>query len=113
MKLTIQHRNVRSTDKLNRSIEEKVLALHPRVQIDEASVLLEQDEELSPPYTVKLHLVTPGPDIFADGQDYTIQAAIKKMMESVDSELARRSRKRERRLQSQFNTQAGRLGLAY
>ena len=41
MKLSVQHRDIRSTDPVDTLIEEHILALQPRLQIDEAVVRLE------------------------------------------------------------------------
>lgn len=100
MKVTIQHRNIQPTGKLNSSVKERILALKPRLQIDEAKILLEQNFEVSPPFAVRLHLVTPGPDVIAEGRDYTIQAAMNKMLGTVNEELVRRSHKRVRKLKN-------------
>ena len=67
-----------------RALEERILALQPRLQIEEANVRLEHDREVSPPFRVGLHLVIPGPDIVAEARDHTIRAAIDKVMAKVN-----------------------------
>ena len=41
MKLTVQHFHIRSVDAVDALIEERIIALQPRLQIDEANVRLE------------------------------------------------------------------------
>ena len=46
------------------------------MQIDEANVRLECRFEESPAFSVRVHLVTPGPDVVAESRDHTIRAAV-------------------------------------
>ena len=100
MKLTVQHHHLRSTDELDSLIEERILALQSRLQIEEATVRLQRRHEESPPFRVCVHLVTPGPDVVAEGCDHTLHAAIGKMMAELDTQIGRRAQKRVRRLRS-------------
>ena len=90
MKLTVQHCHLRSTDQVDSLIEHHILALQPRLQIDEANVRLERHREQSPPFRVHVHLVTPGPDVVAEGKDHTLRAAIAKVMGALEAKLNRR-----------------------
>lgn len=94
MKLTVQHFSVRSTNALDSWIEKQIFALQPPLVIEEARVRLARHREASPAYEVNVHLVTPGPDVFAEGRDHTLRAAINKVMAQlrakVESRLARR-----------------------
>jgi len=98
MRLTVEHFDLRSTNSLDTLIEERILALGPRLQIDEARVRLERRHELSPPFRVAVHLVTPGPDLRAESQDHTILAAIEKVMLDIESRLNHRDGKRLRKI---------------
>lgn len=100
MKLTLQHHNVRSTHALDSLIENRILELGPRLQIDEAHIRLECRFESSPAYGVRIHLVTPGPDVFAEGRDHTIQAAIHKALGEIEARLGHREARRARRCPS-------------
>lgn len=108
MKLNVQHFNVRSTDKLDSLIENRILALQPRLQIDQALVRLECRFERSPAFGVHIHLVTPGPDIVVEGQDHTLLAAIHKAVAKIDTRLAHRDAKRLQRARSNLNSPAAR-----
>ncbi len=100
MKLTLHHQNIRSTHELDSLLEERILEMGNRLQIDEARVRLEWQAELSPAYRIAIHVVTPGPDLQAEGCDHTIQAAIGKALADLDGQLQHRERKPLRRWQS-------------
>jgi ribosome-associated translation inhibitor RaiA len=106
MKLITQHHNLRSSDELDSLLEERILAFEPRLQIDEARVRLECRWEESPAYFVAIHLVTPGPDLRAEGRDHTIRAAIGKAVTDLEDKLGHRARKPLRRLQSNLQVPA-------
>jgi len=103
MKLTLQHFCVRSTDQLDGWIESRILSLQERLQIDEANVRLECCLQTSPPFAVRVHLVTPGPDVFAEGRDHTLRAAFGKVMTQLEEEIDGREIKRTQRLRSRLN----------
>ena len=106
MKLNVQHYNLRSTHELDSLIEERILALRLRLHIDEAKIRLECWWEASPAYRVAIHLVTPGPDVLAEGRDHTIRAAIAKAVADIEAKLGDRARKPLHRLQSSLQTPA-------
>ncbi len=98
MKLTLEHHHLRSTDELDSLIEERILALEPRLQIDEANVSIEHRRESSPAFRVHVHLVTPGPDVFAEASDHTLRAAIEKVTTALEERIGDRIEKRQRRV---------------
>ena len=100
MKLTLRHFAIRSTHVLDSWIESQILSLQPRLQIDEATVRLARHPESSPSYHVHVHLVTPGPDVLAEGQDHTLRGAFGKVMRQVSESIAHRVQKRLRRQKS-------------
>lgn len=100
MKLTLQHKNVRSTTQLDSWVEEQIISLQPALQIDEASISLAHDHEASPAFHVKAHLITPGPDVFAEGCDHTLQAAFHKLMGSLRGKIGSRATRRQKKQKS-------------
>ena len=115
MILTIQHVNVKSTDAIDRLIEDQILELQPRLVIEEARVRLEKRREESPAYRVAIKIVTPGPDLMLEGADHTLRAAIAKVMNEFDQKLNERSNKRHRTVRGnlqarQFPGRAGGSG---
>lgn len=108
MKLTLQHFCVRSTDPLDGWVESRILSLQERLQIDEANVRLECCFQTSPPFAVRVHLVTPGPDIFAEGRDHTLRAAFGKVMAELQNKINGRELKRTQRLRGRLTAAADR-----
>ena len=104
MKLTVQHFHIRSIDAVDTLIEERIMALQPRLQIDEANVRLEHRRESSPAFRVHVQLVTPGPDLLAEGRDHTIRAAIEKVMADLEQKIAFRWFKRSQRIKSNLQS---------
>jgi len=100
MKLNVQHIHIRSTDAVDTLIEDRIIALQPRLQIEEANVRLEHRREISPAFRVHVHLVTPGPDVLAEGRDHTIRAAVEKVMADLEQKIAYRWLKRTQRVKS-------------
>lgn len=103
MKLTLQHLSIRSTNALDSWIEKQIFSLQPTLRIDEANVRLVRQLEASPAYRVHVHLVTPGPDVFAEGNDHTLQAAFTKVMTQLRSKITGRTAKRVNRIKSQLS----------
>ena len=112
MKLTLQHFAIRSTNALDAWIENQIFSLQPRLQIDEANVRVALRRELSPPYHVHVHLVTPGPDVFAEGNDHTLRAAFGKVMRKLSDQLAGRARKRLQNVKSGLSAPAAKTRTA-
>lgn len=98
--MTLQHKNVRSTTQLDSWVEEQIISLQPVLQIDEANITLAHDDEASPAFQVKAHLVTPGPDVFAEGCDHTLQAAFHKLMGGLRGKIGTRATRRQKRQKS-------------
>ena len=106
MKLNVQHLNLRSIHELDSLVEDRILALQPRLQIDEANVRLECRSEESPAYRVAVHLVTPGPDLLAEGRDHTLRTAIRKALLELEDRFQDREHKSIRRVRSNLQTPA-------
>ena len=103
MRLNVQHLNIRPLGALDSWVEKQILALGETRQIDEANVRLVRLRETSPAYQVQVHLVTPGPDVFAESRDHTLRAAFAKAMARLREQIARRATKRLQRLKSNLN----------
>ena len=109
MKLTLKHINIRSTNELDTWIENKIFSLQPELQIDEANVRLVHEPEASPGYKVNVHLVTPGPDVFAESNDHTLKAALVKVMAELKDKITDRREKRLHRIKSRLSAPAGKV----
>ena len=66
MKLILTHRHHQPSPAFTALVKERLESLREALQIDEARVFIERRLEASPAFLVTAHLVTPGPDVFAD-----------------------------------------------
>jgi ribosome-associated translation inhibitor RaiA len=107
MRLNLQHLNIPSVDTLDSWVEKQIFALGRTRQIDEANIRLSRLENASPAYQVNVHLVTPGPDVFAECRDHTLQAAFGKVMKQLRDKLTRRATKQVQRLKSNLSARRG------
>lgn len=107
MRLNVQHLNIRSLDVLDSWVEKQIFALGQARQIDEANVRLVRLENSSPAYQVNVHLVTPGPDVFAESRDHTLRAAFAKAMTQLREQIASRTAKRLQRIKSNLKARRG------
>jgi ribosome-associated translation inhibitor RaiA len=107
MKLNVQHLNIRSLDSLDSWVEKQIFALGRARQIDEANIRLIRLENASPAYRVNVHLVTPGPDVFAEGRDHTLRAAFSKVIARLRDKISTRAAKRLQRLKSNLKARRG------
>jgi ribosome-associated translation inhibitor RaiA len=92
---------------LDSLIENRILALQPRLRIDEGHVRLECRFESSPAFGVRIHLVTPGLDVFAESRDHTLRAAFAKAMTQLREQITSRATKRVQRLKSNLSARRG------
>lgn len=104
MRMTLEHHSIRSTNGLDSWIENRIFSLQPRLQIDEANIRLEHRRESSPAYRVQVHLVTPGPDVLAEGRDHTLRAAFEKVMSDLLGKITDRTARRRRRLRNNLSS---------
>ncbi|MCG3146869.1 MAG: hypothetical protein PCFJNLEI_00303 [Verrucomicrobiae bacterium] len=108
MQIVISHNDVKSVDEQDRLIEQRLLALADRLQIDEARVVFERRWDCAPPYRVGIHIVTPGPDLMVEGEDQTLAAAVLKSLRALDRKVRGRTAQRLGRVKT--NLQAPPLG---
>jgi len=108
MRLNVQHSNIPALATLDAWVEKQIFALGRTRQIDEANIRLIRLENASPAFEVHVHLVTPGPDVFAESRDHTLKAAFEKVMKQLREQITSRATKRLQRLKS--NTKSRRSG---
>lgn len=106
MKLTLKHFNIAGGPGLHASIKSHLNSLTSILKIDEALVSLSRYHASSPAFHVKIQLVTPGPDVFAESNDHTLQAAISKVVKQLQEKVSRRSQKRLQKIKSNLSSPA-------
>ncbi len=107
MRMNVQHLNIRSLDMIDAWVEKQLRALGATRQIDEANVRLVRLDDASPAYQVHVHLVTPGPDVFAESRDHTLRAAFAKAMSQLHEQITSRATKRLQRLKNNLKARRG------
>lgn len=100
MILNVSQTGIQSAKRLASLVRKEILTLKPLRQIDEAKVYLSREHETSPPFRVHVHLVTPGPDVFAEARDRTLIAALGKVMKELMAAIDARADRRQARLRS-------------
>ena len=108
MQIVIAHKHVKSVDEQDRVVEQRLFALADRLQIDEARVVFERRWDGAPPYRVGIHIVTPGPDVLAEGEDQTLPAAVLKSLRQL--EMKARDRAERYRHRARTNLQSPAIG---
>ena len=106
MRLNLQHLNLRSLDTLDSWVEKQILALGQARQIDVANVRLTRLENASPAYQVNVHLVTPGPDVFAESRDHTLRAAFAKAVKQLRDTITHRAAKQVHKMKGRLSVKS-------
>jgi ribosome-associated translation inhibitor RaiA len=88
-------------------VEAQLKRLQNLVAIASARVTLEWQHEVKPAFRVLALLEVPGPDFHAEASDYTLQAALLKVVKNLERQIrARKSRQADKR---KTNVQLGLL----
>lgn len=94
MKFELKHRWLPPDTNLSELVQQKFSKLAQLVRIEEAKVTVEKNPDNSPPFSAKVHLIIPGPDLHAEEKGHTPQASIQKVL----AKLARQIRHRHQKL---------------
>ncbi|HEX8280720.1 MAG TPA: HPF/RaiA family ribosome-associated protein [Chthoniobacterales bacterium] len=96
LQFRIRHIHPPAARKTTALLREHLVSLARLRQIDAAHLSLEREPETSA-FRVSAHLVTPGPDIRAEGRDRTLYAAALRVLTQLQRQIrARNARRRER-----------------
>jgi len=112
MKIICKYLDHAPSISLTASIEKQLEELGQTRQIDEARVVIERRLEASPPFSVSAHLITPGPDVFAEAADHTLRAALQKTMDQLAANIGHLHQKRARRTRENRKTSRPSLRVA-
>ena len=107
IKVNLQNFNISPLRSLEAWVEQQLSSFGRIRRIDAANVRLARLEASSPAYHVKVHLVTPGPDVFAEGRDHTLRAAFAKAVGKLRQQIAKRTQKRVLRWKSEMSLRSG------
>lgn len=93
MKFILNHRWLRPDKNLATLTKKKLSKLSRLVQIEAAEVTLEKNAASSPPFSARVHLVIPGPDLHAEEKDHTPEATIHKVLDKLSRQIRQRKEK--------------------
>ena len=98
MKLTINYRFLNPSATWQRLIEKQLKGLERLAAIASAKVTLEHRRDAGPEFRVWALLEVPGPDFHAEASDYTVQAAVLKVVRNLELQIrTRRMRHKDKR----------------
>jgi ribosome-associated translation inhibitor RaiA len=106
MKLILKHRFHQPSASFTALVESELTSLGSQLRIDEARLCIEHLPELSPPFRISAHLVTPGPDVMAEATDHTLRAAFAKVIRQLGERIGHRSGRMKRKLRSETSGRA-------
>lgn len=95
MKLSLHCRNVRRRLAESCLVAAGLSDLERQMPIDSASVTLERLSRPHPRFRARLQAVVHGPDLSAEGVDYTLDAAILKAIRVLQHQVQARTQKRD------------------
>lgn len=94
MKFILNHRWLRPDERLTALVKQKISRLSALVRIEAAEITLARNMDSLPPFSAKVRLAVPGPDLYSEGNDYTPEAAIHKVLVKLTRQIRHRKRKR-------------------
>jgi ribosome-associated translation inhibitor RaiA len=98
MNIILRYRGLNARAFWQGLVEAQLKRLQNLAAIASAQVTLEWQHEIRPAFRVLTLLEVPGPDFHAEARDYTLQAALLKVVKSLERQIrARKSQQAERR----------------
>lgn len=93
MKILLIYRSLRPDKNVSALAKRGISKLSGSVDIEAAEVTIERSPASSPPYSARVHLVIPGPDLFAEDKDYTPEASVHKVLTKLSRQIRDRKEK--------------------
>ena len=98
MKILLRYCGLNARTALRQLVETQLRKLESLAAIASAQVTLEWRHEVKPAFRVLTLLEVPGPDVHAEAHDYTLPAALLKVVKDLERQIrGRRSRRVDRR----------------
>ena len=98
MNFAFRLRGWKSSAALQRLVATQVQRLRHFADVSAAEVVLERRRAATPAWVARAHLQVPGPDLRAEAQDHTVEAAWRKVVQALYAQLARRADRQRHRL---------------
>ena len=101
LNVSLSYRGLNPRAIWRRLVEAHMKKLHGLAAILSARITLERQRDVKPGFRVFATLEVPGPDFHAEARDYTIQAALLKVIDNLRRQMqSRKNRQLERRKDS-------------
>ena len=98
MKILLRYCGLNARTAWRELVEAQIRRLEGLAAIASARVTLEWQRETKPAFRVLTLLEVPGPDVHAEAHDYTLPAALLKVVKDLERQIrGRRSRRADRR----------------
>ena len=98
MKILLRYCGLNARTAWRELVEAQLRRLESLAAIASAQVTLEWRHEVKPAFRVLTLLEVPGPDVHAEAHDYTLPAALLKVVKDLERQIrGRRSRRADRR----------------
>jgi ribosomal subunit interface protein len=97
MQVDFRLRGWKSSAALQDMVEHQLQRLRHFVSVSGAQVVLERSSASAPAWTARAHVQVPGPDLRAEARDHTVEAAWRKVLQSLYAEIGRRQERRRHR----------------
>jgi ribosome-associated translation inhibitor RaiA len=107
MKTSLRYLGLNAQAAWNRLVQEHLNLMQKLTNIESAEVVLERQREDTPAFRTHVVLVVPGPDYHADAADYTLTAALHKVMKNLKRQILARQSKRQ--VKGKSNLQLGKI----
>jgi putative sigma-54 modulation protein len=104
MNIQLHIRGLNVTAEGRRWLEQSLEQLQSLISVSFAVAVLDHTRNGGPPFTVRVHLAVPGPDIHAEARDHTLEAAWRKVCKSLERQIAQRITRQEIRTSRQLRT---------
>jgi ribosome-associated translation inhibitor RaiA len=105
MKTSLRYLGLNAQAAWNRLVQEHLNLLQKLTNIESAQVVLERQREDTPAFRAHVVLVVPGPDFHADAADYTLTAALHKVIKNLRRQIL--ARQTNHRVKGKSNQQLG------
>ncbi len=97
MNIQFHIRGLNVSASARRWLAQSLKELRSRISVSLAVAVLDRIRNGGPPFTVRVHLAVPGPDIHAEARDHTLQAAWRKVCKNLKSQIEQRKARQETR----------------
>ena len=87
MKFILKHICLRPDESLAARVQQKISKLARLAPIEPAEIIIKRSAAGQPPFSVRMHLAVPGPNLHAVGKGYTPEATIQQVLTRLSRQI--------------------------